>query len=100
MKRSLDEGVPVHVVAARCGHDPAVLLAHLCETHPQGRHQRGRGDWRSIEGDPWLRRLHQSPCFFDVLADFVRLGKITCFCEQLLELACSGKIEATDYRAI
>ena len=26
MKRSLDEGVPVHVVAARCGHDPAVLL--------------------------------------------------------------------------
>jgi integrase len=22
----LDEGVPVHVVAARCGHDPAVLL--------------------------------------------------------------------------
>jgi integrase len=22
----LDRGVPVHVVAARCGHDPAVLL--------------------------------------------------------------------------
>jgi len=22
----LDAGVPVHVVAARCGHDPAVLL--------------------------------------------------------------------------
>lgn len=22
----LDNGVPVHVVAARCGHDPAVLL--------------------------------------------------------------------------
>ena len=22
----LDSGVPVHVVAARCGHDPAVLL--------------------------------------------------------------------------
>jgi hypothetical protein len=22
----LDKGVPVHVVAARCGHDPAVLL--------------------------------------------------------------------------
>jgi len=22
----LDDGVPVHVVAARCGHDPAVLL--------------------------------------------------------------------------
>jgi integrase len=22
----LDQGVPVHVVAARCGHDPAVLL--------------------------------------------------------------------------
>ena len=29
MKRSLDEGVPVHVVAARCGHDPAVLLARI-----------------------------------------------------------------------
>jgi hypothetical protein len=23
----LDRGVPVHVVAARCGHDPAVLLS-------------------------------------------------------------------------
>jgi integrase len=22
----LDAGVPVHVVAARCGHDPAILL--------------------------------------------------------------------------
>jgi hypothetical protein len=22
----LDKGIPVHVVAARCGHDPAVLL--------------------------------------------------------------------------
>jgi integrase len=22
----LDAGVPVHVVAARCGHDPAVLM--------------------------------------------------------------------------
>jgi hypothetical protein len=22
----LDQGVPVHVVAARCGHDPAVML--------------------------------------------------------------------------
>jgi len=22
----LDTGVPVHVVAARCGHDPAILL--------------------------------------------------------------------------
>ena len=22
----LDQGVPVHVVAARCGHDPAILL--------------------------------------------------------------------------
>jgi hypothetical protein len=22
----LDRGVPVHVVAARCGHDPAVLV--------------------------------------------------------------------------
>jgi integrase len=22
----LDKGVPLHVVAARCGHDPAVLL--------------------------------------------------------------------------
>ena len=22
----LDKGVPVHVIAARCGHDPAVLL--------------------------------------------------------------------------
>jgi len=25
-KPLLDAGVPVHVVAARCGHDPAVLL--------------------------------------------------------------------------
>jgi integrase len=29
----LDAGVPVHVVAARCGHDPAVLLRSYA-THP------------------------------------------------------------------
>jgi integrase len=28
----LDHGVPVHVVAARCGHDPAVLLRNYAKT--------------------------------------------------------------------
>ena len=28
----LDAGVPVHVVAARCGHDPAVLLRNYAKT--------------------------------------------------------------------
>jgi integrase len=28
----LDSGVPVHVVAARCGHDPAVLLRNYAKT--------------------------------------------------------------------
>jgi integrase len=28
----LDNGVPVHVVAARCGHDPAVLLRNYAKT--------------------------------------------------------------------
>jgi integrase len=28
----LDRGVPVHVVAARCGHDPAVLLRNYAKT--------------------------------------------------------------------
>jgi integrase len=27
----LDRGVPVHVVAARCGHDPAVLLRNYAK---------------------------------------------------------------------
>jgi integrase len=27
----LDAGVPVHTVAARCGHDPAVLLRHYAK---------------------------------------------------------------------
>jgi integrase len=27
----LDAGVPVHVVAARCGHDPAVLLRNYAK---------------------------------------------------------------------
>jgi len=32
----LDNGVPVHVVTARCGHDPAVLLRAMAdiEVHP------------------------------------------------------------------
>jgi integrase len=29
----LDRGVPVHVVAARCGHDPAVLLRSYAKRH-------------------------------------------------------------------
>jgi integrase len=27
----LDRGVPVHVVAARCGHDPAILLRNYAK---------------------------------------------------------------------
>jgi len=33
--RLLDAGVPVHVVAKRCGHDPAVLFALLCQADPK-----------------------------------------------------------------
>ena len=46
----LDAGVPVHVVAARCGHDPAVLLRSLCEADQEGRRERGCGDRRAGEG--------------------------------------------------
>jgi integrase len=39
----LDNGVPVHVVAARCGHDPAVLLRAICQENAQsGYRRRGR----------------------------------------------------------
>jgi len=31
----LDKGVPVHVVAARCGHDPAVLLRSYAKRTPK-----------------------------------------------------------------
>ena len=30
-RRRLHAGVPVHVVAARCGHDPAVLLRNYAK---------------------------------------------------------------------
>jgi len=38
----LDAGVPVHVVAARCGR-PGRAVAQLCQTHQESRHQRGSG---------------------------------------------------------
>ena len=39
----LDNGVPVHVVAARCGHDPAVLLRNYAKAHEKGGCQRSGG---------------------------------------------------------
>jgi integrase len=37
----LDKGIPVHVVAARCGHDPAVLLRTDAKRTKKGGHGGG-----------------------------------------------------------
>jgi integrase len=50
----LDRGVPVHVVAARCGHDPAGAAAQLRQANAQGRYQRGKCYRQHIEGHTWL----------------------------------------------
>jgi integrase len=46
----LDKGVPVHVVAARCGHDPAVLLRSYAKRTKKGRHERGSCDCSLSKG--------------------------------------------------
>jgi hypothetical protein len=45
-----DAGVPVHVVAARCGHDPAVLLRSYAKTTRKADTSAGRGYWCPNEG--------------------------------------------------
>ena len=47
----LDRGVPVHVVAARCGHDPATLLRILRQANTQGRYQRGQHHRQHLKSD-------------------------------------------------
>jgi integrase len=62
----LDKGVPVHVVAARCGHDPAVLLRSYAKRTKKGRHERGSCDWFTFEGHPGIAMgptwVHASKC--------------------------------------
>jgi len=53
----LDRGVPVHVVAARCGHDPATTVTELRQANPQGRHQRGGRDQQHLKRNPWQLKL-------------------------------------------
>ena len=54
----LDAGVPVHVVAARCGHDPADPAPHLRQADQEGRYEcsgdnRGHVEGRSRLGTAW-----------------------------------------------
>ena len=48
----LDAGVPVHVVAARCG--PGDLASHLCPPDQEGRYQRRRGHRRPVQERAWI----------------------------------------------
>jgi integrase len=64
----LDAGVPVHVVAQRCGHDAAVLLRNYAKRTRKA--ERSRGDRQFIEGHSRLigsklgprTRFVQGPC--------------------------------------
>jgi hypothetical protein len=49
----LDAGVPVQVVAARCGHDPCRPAAELCQEDAQGGHISGGRQRRIIPRNPW-----------------------------------------------
>ena len=49
-------GMPVHVVAERCGHDPAVLLRVLRQNHQKGGHERSGNHREAHEGRDQLAR--------------------------------------------
>src|SRR5215813_9203594 len=46
----LDAGVPVHVVAQRCGHDPAVLLRSYASGRAEGRQKRSGSHRLDVKG--------------------------------------------------
>ena len=62
----LDNGVPVHVVAARCGHDPAVLLRNYAKTTKKAGRQRGG----------------RAQLYLGAAVTWVQLGSTACLCSR------------------